>query len=97
MPLATQAKLLRTLQNQEVLRVGSLTARKVDVHVIAATHHDLRAAIAREAFREDLFYRLSMVEIRRAALAERKEDLPLLEHHFICEDSPRSFRRTFAD
>ena len=50
MPLATQAKLLRTLQNQEVLRVGSLTPRKVDVHVVAATHQDLRAAIAREAF-----------------------------------------------
>ena len=49
MPIGTQAKLLRTLQNQEVLRVGSLTPRKVDVHVIAATHRDLRAAIAEKA------------------------------------------------
>ena len=83
MPLATQAKLLRVLQNQEVQRVGSLTARKVDVRVIAATNHDLRAAIAEKRFREDLYYRLSMVEIQVPRLAERKEDLPLLERHFI--------------
>ena len=83
MPLATQAKLLRTLQNQEVLRVGSLSARKVDVHVVAATHQDLRAAISEKRFREDLFYRLSMVEIHVPALAERKEDLPLLTTYFL--------------
>jgi DNA-binding NtrC family response regulator len=83
MPLATQAKLLRVLQNQEVQRVGSLTARKVDVRVIAATNHDLRAAIGEKRFREDLYYRLSMVEIHVPRLAERKEDLPLLERHFI--------------
>jgi len=83
MPLATQAKLLRTLQNQEVLRVGSLTPRKVDVHVVAATHRDLRLAIAEKSFREDLFYRLSMVEIHVPALAERKEDLPLLTKFFL--------------
>jgi DNA-binding NtrC family response regulator len=83
MPLATQAKLLRVLQNQEVQRVGSLTARKVDVRVIAATNHDLRAAIAEKRFREDLYYRLSMVELRMPPLAERKEDLPLLQRHFI--------------
>ena len=83
MPLATQAKLLRTLQNQEVLRVGSLSPRKVDVHVVAATHQDLRVAIAEKRFREDLFYRLSMVEIHVPALAERKEDLPLLTKFFL--------------
>jgi DNA-binding NtrC family response regulator len=83
MPIATQAKLLRTLQNQEVLRVGSLSPRKVDVHVIAATNQDLRAAIAEKRFREDLFYRLSMVEIHVPALAERKEDLPLLTKYFL--------------
>ena len=83
MPLSTQAKLLRTLQNQEVLRVGSLTARKVDVHVVAATHQDLRALIGDRKFREDLFYRLSMVEIHVPALADRKEDLPLLTKFFL--------------
>ena len=83
MPLGTQAKLLRTLQNQEVLRVGSLTPRRIDVHVIAATHRDLREAVAAKTFREDLFYRLSMVEIRVPALEERKEDIPLLTSFFI--------------
>ena len=83
MPMGTQAKLLRTLQNQEVLRVGSLTARKVDVRVIAATHRDLRASIVEKSFREDLYYRLSMVEICAPTLAQRKEDIPLLTHHFV--------------
>jgi len=92
MPLGTQAKLLRTLQNQEVLRVGSLTPRKVDVHVIAATHRDLRAAIAEKHFREDLYYRLSMVEVHVPSLAERKEDLPLLTKHFI-EKFAAQFRK----
>ena len=88
MPLSTQAKLLRTLQNQEILRVGSLTPRKVDVHVIAATHRDLKAAITEKDFREDLYYRLSMVEIHSPSLAERKEDLPLLDEIFHREVLP---------
>ena len=83
MPLATQAKLLRVLQNQEVLRVGSLTPHKVDVRLIAATNKDLRRSIADRQFREDLFYRLSMVEIHVPPLSERMEDLPLLVRHFI--------------
>jgi DNA-binding NtrC family response regulator len=83
MPLSTQAKLLRVLQNREVQRVGSLNARPVDVRVVAATNHDLRAQIAEKRFREDLYYRLSMVEIKTPALADRKEDLPLLERFFI--------------
>jgi DNA-binding NtrC family response regulator len=83
MPLGTQAKLLRVLQNQEVQRVGSLSTRKVDVRVIAATNHDLRSAVAEKRFREDLYSRLSMVEIRTPRLAERKEDLPLLQRHFV--------------
>src|SRR5579862_9131441 len=63
MPMSTQAKLLRALQNQEVQRVGSLGIRKVDVRVVAATNHDLHAAMGEKRFREDLYYRLSMVEI----------------------------------
>ena len=83
MPLSTQAKLLRTLQNQEVQRVGSLTPHRVDARVIAATNRDLKALIAERRFREDLYYRLSRVEIRLPRLAERKQDLPLLARHFI--------------
>src|SRR5487761_2556995 len=85
MPLATQAKLLRVLQNQEVQRVGALSAHKVDVRIVAATNHDLRAAIREKRFREDLYYRLSMVELEVPDLAERREDLPLLERHFITQ------------
>jgi len=83
MPLATQAKLLRVLQNQEIQRVGALNTRKVDVRVVAATNHDLRTAVAEKRFREDLYYRLSMVEIHAPRLAERKEDLSLLQRHFV--------------
>ena len=83
MPLATQAKLLRALQNQEIQRVGSLQTRKVNVRVIAATHRNLKQAVADRQFREDLYYRLTMVEIQVPSLAERKEDLPLLIRHFV--------------
>lgn len=83
MPMNTQAKLLRALQNQEILRVGSLSPRKVNVRVIAATHQDLRAAVAEKRFREDLYYRLTMVEIRSPSLAERSGDLPLLIRHYV--------------
>lgn len=83
MPLATEAKLLRVLQNQEIQRVGSPTSRKIDVRVIAATNRDLKALVAEKQFREDLYYRLSMVEIKLPRLADRKEDLPLLERHFL--------------
>lgn len=83
MPLNTQAKLLRVLQNQEVQRVGSLTPQHIEVRVVAATNKDLRQAIAEKQFREDLFYRLSMVEIHVPPLSERMEDLPLLTRHFV--------------
>jgi DNA-binding NtrC family response regulator len=83
MPLTTQSKLLRVVQNQELQRVGSAEVRKVDVRVIAATNRDMRALVAGNLFREDLFYRLTMVELTLPRLAERKEDLPLLERHFV--------------
>jgi DNA-binding NtrC family response regulator len=83
LPLSAQAKLLRVLQNQEVQRVGSPAARKVDVRVVAATNRDLRLMVAQKQFRDDLYYRLSMVEIHLPRLIARKEDLPLLERHFI--------------
>ncbi|MES2390392.1 MAG: sigma-54 dependent transcriptional regulator [Acidobacteriota bacterium] len=90
MPLPTQAKLLRAIQNQEVLPVGSLSARKVNVRIVAATHRDLHAAIASGRFREDLFYRLSMVELTVPPLKDRPEDIPLLARHFI-----KKFSRDF--
>jgi DNA-binding NtrC family response regulator len=83
MPVSTQAKLLRVLQNQEVQRVGALSTRKVDVRVIAATNHDLRSLVAEKLFREDLYYRLTMVEIHVPGLDLRKEDLALLQRHFV--------------
>ena len=83
MPLSTQAKLLRVLQNQEVTRVGAVTSRKVDVRVVAATNRDMPELIAQKQFREDLYYRLAMVELKTPALAERKEDLPLLEKFIL--------------
>ena len=92
-PPTTQAKLLRVLQNQEVQRVGAAFGRKVNARVIAATNHNLRARVASKEFREDLYYRLSMVEIALPSLAQRKEDLPLLERHFLRVFSLR-FNRT---
>jgi len=83
MPLPTQAKLLRAVQNQEILPVGSLMARKVNVRIVAATHRDLKVAIEHGRFREDLYYRLSMVELTVPSLKERPEDILLLVNHFI--------------
>jgi DNA-binding NtrC family response regulator len=83
LPVAAQAKLLRVLQNQEVQRVGSPNPRKVDVRVIAATNRNLKAMVNESTFRDDLYYRLAMVEIRLPRLVERREDIPLLQRHFL--------------
>ena len=83
LPMAAQAKLLRVLQSRELQRVGSPITQMVDVHVIAATNRDLRKLVFESKFREDLFYRLSIVEIHLSPLVDRKEDLPLLERHFL--------------
>ncbi|MCS7023418.1 MAG: sigma-54 dependent transcriptional regulator [Bryobacteraceae bacterium] len=83
MPLAAQAKLLRAIQQQEVQRLGSPASKQVNVRIVAATNRDLRQAVAQKQFREDLFFRLSMVEVSLPALADRMEDLPLLIRHFL--------------
>ncbi len=83
MPLQMQAKLLRVLQNHEVQRVGSPAVTKVDVRVVAATNRDLHEMSRQGKFREDLYFRLSAVELKVPSLAERPEDLPLLERHFL--------------
>jgi DNA-binding NtrC family response regulator len=83
MPPAAQAKLLRAVQYQELQRVGSPVPRKINVRVIASTHRDLRGMVAEGKFREDLLYRLAMVEVSLPPLSERREDLPLLIRHFV--------------
>jgi two-component system response regulator HydG len=85
MPLPLQAKLLRVLENKEVVRIGSNEPIKVNVRLISATHHDLEAAIASGSFRKDLYHRLKVVTVRLPPLRERREDVPLLAAHFIRE------------
>ncbi|MFZ0737062.1 MAG: sigma-54 dependent transcriptional regulator [Candidatus Acidiferrales bacterium] len=81
--LAMQAKLLRVIQNREIQRVGSPEVQKVNVRLIAATNRDLCAEVLAGRFRQDLFYRLSTIELRVPGLAERPDDLPLLLQHFL--------------
>jgi transcriptional regulator with GAF, ATPase, and Fis domain len=83
MSLAAQAKLLRFLQDGELQHVGGNQAHKVEVRVIAATNKNLDEAIRQKLFRDDLFYRLSVVTIHVPPLRERKEDIPLLAGHFL--------------
>jgi two-component system response regulator HydG len=83
MSLAMQVKLLRVLQDREITRVGGEEIMKVDVRIIAATNKDLVTEIQAGRFRDDLYYRLNVVAIAMPALRERREDIPLLAHHFL--------------
>ncbi|WP_018291100.1 sigma-54 dependent transcriptional regulator [Verrucomicrobium sp. 3C] len=83
MPLATQSKILRVLQEGEVSRLGSNESIRTDVRVIAATNKDLAAAVQRREFRADLFYRLNVVRVSLPPLRERAEDIPALAAHFL--------------
>ena len=83
MPHAMQAKLLRVLENGEVVRLGSNEPRLVDVRIVSATNRDIDAMVADGAFRQDLFFRIKGVTIQIPPLRERREDIPLLTHFFI--------------
>jgi transcriptional regulator with GAF, ATPase, and Fis domain len=96
MPLAMQVKLLRVLQEREVQPIGAARPVPVDVRIIAATHKDLREEVARGAFREDLFYRLAVVEIVLPPLRERIEDIPALAATMIGRIASRVGRRAPA-
>jgi transcriptional regulator with PAS, ATPase and Fis domain len=82
-PLTTQIKLLRILQEGEFERVGGNKTLKVDIRIIAASNRDLQEAVRNGTFREDLYYRLNVVNIKLPSLKERKEDIPFLVHFFI--------------
>ncbi|MWW25032.1 sigma-54-dependent transcriptional regulator [Algibacter lectus] len=82
-PLSVQLRLLRVLQEKEVIKVGAQKPEKIDIRIIAATNSDLRDMIQKQTFREDLFYRLTVVEIHVAPLRERKEDIPVLVDKFL--------------
>ncbi|NOY68451.1 MAG: sigma-54-dependent Fis family transcriptional regulator [Deltaproteobacteria bacterium] len=83
MPLSMQVKLLRVIQEKEVMRVGGTAPISVDVRFIAATHRDLEADVKKGHFRQDFFYRLNVISIHLPPLAEREGDIPLLAHHFL--------------
>ncbi|MDL2171313.1 MULTISPECIES: nitrogen assimilation response regulator NtrX [Asaia] len=83
MPLETQGKIVRALQDQTFERLGGSTRVKVDVRVIATTNRDLQGEIALGRFREDLYYRLAVVPLRLPSLRERREDIPSLAQHFL--------------
>jgi DNA-binding NtrC family response regulator len=91
-----QARLLRALQEHEIVPVGSETAVKVDVRVIAATHRDLPELVRQSRFREDLYYRLDVVTLRLPPLRERRQDIPLLIDHFLRTLSSRHGRSPVA-
>lgn len=92
----TQVKLLRTLQERKIRRVGGTEEIPVDVRIIAATNQDLKKKIGQENFREDLFYRLNVISFEMPPLRKRKEDIPLLVSHFLekyCKAMERKMKR----
>jgi two-component system response regulator GlrR len=93
MPVALQVKLLRVLQERQVRPVGASQPVPVDVRILSATHRDLEDAMADGSFRKDLFYRINVVSLTLPTLGERREDIPLLAHHFLSRLAPKYGRR----
>lgn len=87
LPLPMQVKLLRAIQERRIRKVGSASEEPVDVRIISATHRDLRAEMAAGRFRQDLFYRINVIELRMPALRERSDDIPLLVKDIIARES----------
>jgi DNA-binding NtrC family response regulator len=87
MPLSMQVKLLRVIQEKELLRVGGVDPLSVDVRFIAATHRDLLETVQKGVFRQDLYYRLNVIALRLPPLTERVDDIPLLVYHFLAQKS----------
>ncbi len=83
MPASMQVKLLRVIQERELLRVGGTEPVKVDVRIVAATNRDVQEAVKTGAFRQDLYFRLNVISLRIPPLSERKEDIPLLSYYFL--------------
>ncbi|CDK71600.1 hypothetical protein H247_0032 [Klebsiella pneumoniae VAKPC278] len=98
MPVALQVKLLRVLQERKVRPLGSNRDIEINVRIISATHRDLPKAMARGEFREDLFYRLNVVNLKIPPLSERTEDIPLLANHLLRQSADRHkpFVRAFS-
>lgn len=90
MPMSFQVKLLRVLQEREVRPVGSTQSVKINVRIISATHKNLQQAIIDKTFREDLYYRLNVVELELPPLSERREDIPLLAQYFLSKSTEQT-------
>ncbi len=87
MPMSTQASLLRILQKNEIKPLGETQSRNIDVRIVAATNKDIKQMIAENSFRQDLFYRLSVLPVHLPPLRDRREDIPLLINHFLEKES----------
>ncbi|MEG1255602.1 sigma 54-interacting transcriptional regulator [Clostridium sp.] len=97
LPLNMQVKLLRVLQEREVVRIGGVKPRKIDVRIIAATNRDLEGMIEANEFREDLFYRLNVVPIVIPALRDRRDDIiPLVNHFLLSFNTKYGFKKIFS-
>ncbi|MEQ1756892.1 MAG: sigma-54 dependent transcriptional regulator [Vicinamibacterales bacterium] len=92
-PVETQAKLLRVIQEREFMRLGGMETIKVDTRIVAATNCDLKEMVEEGTFREDLYYRLHVINIYLPPLRERKDDVPLLVHHFLEKYAEENNRR----
>ncbi|MBU1172492.1 MAG: sigma-54-dependent Fis family transcriptional regulator [Proteobacteria bacterium] len=99
MPINLQASILRVVQNSEIKPLGATNVKKVDIRIVSATNIDIQKAIEKEAFRSDLFYRLSVLPVQLPPLRERKNDIPLLLNHFIKLESLKLDvpNKTFCD